>query len=204
MNKLPIELDPSALSELAAEYGPIVLIMLGAFFLVKYISQVGPRRARALETFRGLLFRKLHPLDGKVGLQIPPVGQSRDLLRDKTDSGEHVLTTEESQRAVENALFKNGWAWNPISTKKYRVVDGEKQYTVGTWVYRANRLADTQLHCYLFRNDDGTIDVYCHQEPNLVTNPTAHVHGSNQVAGDPNGRLQADLTDSGVEFVPAE
>lgn len=141
------------------------------------------------EQYRSDVWQDVERLSGPIGMSLPPEGEPRELLTNKTDSGEHVLSTSVSPTGVEDVLYKHGWHWNPLSTKKYRTVGGERQYSVGSWVYRSGLLAERQLHCYLFPREDGGADVYCHYEYNYITHPGKHSRGVEQIDGDPNGRL---------------
>jgi len=177
------------------------ILSIGALIIVSRLGRLGPRVVRRLETVRGLVWRALHPLGGPIGRRIPPRGEPRDLVRDKTGSEEYVLTVDASLHEIETALSKRRWNWNPISTKKFRRVggDGRTQWSVASWVYRDGPLADRQLHCYMFYNDAGGIDVFCHDEPNLISQPREHTNPIKQTPGDPDGRLRADLADAGLD-----
>lgn len=199
MSSLPVdasEIPVSTLTQLVV----FVLLVIGAVAVVRFIGRVRPRRARKLERVRTKVWQALHPLDGSIGNKIPPADEPRDLIRDKTDSDEYVCTVSASQKVLEEVLYKRGWRWNPVSTKKYRMVDGEKQFTRGTWVYRSELFADKQLHCYFFPAGDNEFDIYAHKEDNLVSNPREHTDASNMVDGDPNGLLRADIEEAGIEY----
>jgi hypothetical protein len=191
-------LNPQIVEGLIQQYGPVLLFMAGAYFIAKWVASVGPRRARMLESIRGRIWSLLGPLTGPVGRRIPPVGEPRKLTRDVSDTNDYIGYTNDSQRQVEKALHKNGWNWNPISTKKYR---GDGEYTIGTWVYRSSLFSSTQLHCYLFENEDGQVEVYCHKEPSVITKPSEHASSGARVSGDPDGRLRADLKDGGIDLI---
>jgi hypothetical protein len=54
-----------------------------------------------------------------------------------------------------------------------------------------------QTEAYLFRNDDGSTDVYAHFEPSPET-PAEHVNSDNQQDGDPRGVVRDALGISGA------
>lgn len=199
MMELPIDIEV-LIGSAVAQYGPLLLFVLGGAVLARAASRVGPRRARKLEPLRSRVWRALHPLSGPVGKRIPPTGEPRDLVREK-DSDEYVATVSCSQKKLEKALYKNGWRWNPISTKKWRAHSSGKQYSKNSWVYRSSLFAPRQLHVYIFENEDGSLDIYVHQEPNFVSQPRAHGKAEKLVAGDPNDRIAADCKEYDIEYV---
>jgi len=165
----------------------LAAVLLGVAIASRYLR---PRLARRLETVRGLVWRAVDGVARRRG---------RPLIRDKTGDGEYVTTIETTQHHLETALHGAGWRWNPLSTKKYRRVNGERQWSIGTMVWRDGVLAARQLHCYYFYNSDGGIDVYCHDEPSAIARPRAHVGGADQVAGDPDNRLREGLAAAEIE-----
>lgn len=174
-----------------------------AIVIVHGLRRIEPREARALEVLRGRLFRLLHPLDGRLGKMIPPVGEERDLVRKKGPE-DYVCTVTDTLHELQTALDNQGWTYNPVATEKYRTVeiDGEQveQYDVASWALRDSTLAEKQLHCYVFRNEDGTLDVYAHREDNFGSDPSGHTDASDMEHGDPEGRLRDDLDAARIEY----
>lgn len=79
---------------------------------------------------------------------------------------------------TEQMLYEKGYIRNPMARLKTR--DGTPED--GSWVYRESPLAPSQLHLMLFENDDGSTDVYAHEELSSV-NPLcgpAHFRGDGQ------------------------
>lgn len=162
---------------------------------VAYIREIGPRRAIVGETVR----RVVQPLaDRALGNRV------RTLTREKaapSASDEYIVSVSSDVGVLElaRALWKFGYRWNPISTKKYRVVDGRRQYAILSVALRDGVLADDQHHVYVFRGADGKLDIYGHREAN-VTHVNEHEGGDEQAAGDPDGVLRDALARSGIGF----
>jgi hypothetical protein len=92
--------------------------------------------------------------------------------------GEYAGRLEYSLDTVERQLYDEGFIRNPMARLKIR--DGQPED--GSWVVRESPLAPRQLHLMLFANDDGTTDVYAHEELSSV-NPLCapdHFRGNGQ------------------------
>lgn len=176
-----------------------------AIVIVRGLRRIEPREARAIEVIRGRLFRLLHPLDGPLGKTIPPAGEARELVREKGQE-DYVCTVRDTLHELQTALDQAGWTYNPVSTEKYRTIETEggeviEQYDVATWALRDGATAETQLHAYVFRNENGTLDVYAHSEDNFVSDPAGHTDAGDMRHGDPDGRLRDDLEEAGIDYV---
>jgi hypothetical protein len=169
--------DPTLVSALAALLGAVLWLVRG----------LGPRQAVVLDAGRRALWRLLHPLASRLG---------RPLLRDKTDRrDEFIASVDADRRALLRVLWRHGFRWNVTSTVKYRRVDGDRQFALSV-VHRKRFDADWQQDVHIFRNADNGWDVYGHWEPS-VTDPTDHVGGGQQVAGDPEGVVRGALATVG-------
>jgi hypothetical protein len=92
--------------------------------------------------------------------------------------GEYAGRLDYSFDAAEQLLYREGFIRNPMARLKVR----DSQPEDGSWVYRESPLAPRQLHLMLFENDDGTTDVYAHEELSSV-NPLcgpSHFRGDGQ------------------------
>lgn len=165
---------------------PLSIILAG---LLVYLRDVGPQQARRLERIRRFAWPRLDHV----------VGSPRPLVRDKTDSDEVICTVEVDLDQVAAALWDAGYRWNPLSTKKYRVVDGQRQYAALSVAWRSSITAATQHHVYLFATDAG-VAVWGHQEAN-VTDVDDHDGGDELVPGDDDGRAVRALRDAGLVVV---
>jgi hypothetical protein len=173
--------DPVAVSLLTIA---LIVILLAVRY---YVDNV--RQAREYERLRVRLFRLLDPLARKRG---------RPLIRDKTGSGDYIVTADASVGEVTAALWDAGYRWNPTSQVKYRVRHGGREFASLEVAYRDSPVADTQHDVYLF-GAGGVVDVYGHREAN-VTDPTDHVGGDEQVTGDPTGRVRDALARAGISY----
>lgn len=167
-----------------------IILMVGLL----YLRKVGPRRAVVLAGIRRWVLPLAERLLGD---------RVRDLARDKTDAtDEYICTVGAGVGLIElaRALWQSGYRWNPISTKKYRVVNGEWQYAVLSVALRQSVAADGQHHVYIFPALQGTgYDIYGHYEAN-VTDPADHAGGDEQVAGDPDHALRNALAAAGIGY----
>jgi len=77
---------------------------------------------------------------------------------------------------VDDLLAANGFERMPLSAWK-TLPDGRSE--AGSWARREGPLADRQLHVMLFRTDDGSTDVYAHEEYNAFhpRYATKHYYG---------------------------
>lgn len=115
--------------------------------------------------------------------------------------GEYAGSLRLSLDEAESLLWRDGFVRNPFSRLKLR--DGRPE--AGSWVYRASPLSRRQLHLMLFV-DDGSVDVYAHEEPSSV-NPvvaTRHFDGAGQdvAAGVARARDRLPLDTAGATVEP--
>lgn len=129
-----------------------------------------------VEALRRRLAVGLHPFTAPFGRPLVFEAHEED----------RICTVSASPDGVERALATH-YQRNFSSTRKYRVVDGHRQWAAGAWVDDPD---DTrwQHHVYLFENPDGGTDVYGHKEISAEKDPHGHVTGR-QIHGDPDGRL---------------
>lgn len=115
---------------------------------------------------------------------------------DEKTRAEYFTTAKASPDEVEEAIHPR-YERNIVSTRKYRMRDGEREWTVGSWVHDP---ADTnkQHHIFLFETPDGRTDIYGHRETS-VRDPVGHLTDA-QTHGDPNGRVRALLSEAGLSF----
>ena len=123
--------------------------------------------------------RALFPL-----LDLTPIGTAILLVSDKggREDAEYVETVDASIREVVRDLRKAGASLHLLSSLKRRPGTHGDPLSVAHVVWTID---GEQVECYLFRNDDGTVDVYCHTEAS-VDNPLAHLTGV-QTDGDAHG-----------------
>jgi len=159
---------------------------------VAYLRKVGPRRAIAAETVRNIA----QPLaERRLSDDIRKLTRRKALPH---HSGEYVTSVDVGLLTLAKGLWSFGFRWNPISTKKYRVIDGSKQYAVLSVALRESLVADAQLHAYVFPAPQSSgYDVYAHLEAN-VTDPADHSGGGEQIAGDPDGALLNALSEADI------
>jgi len=79
------------------------------------------------------------------------------------DAEEFAGRIDGSVDDVEALLAAHGFERMPLSAWK-TLPDGRTE--AGSWARRAGPLADRQLHIMLFRADDGTTELYAHEEYN--------------------------------------
>lgn len=77
---------------------------------------------------------------------------------------EYAGQLDASLGETEELLWDLGFVRNPFARLKTR--KGEPE--AGSWVYRDSPLDTRQLHLMLFHRDDGTIDIYAHEELSSV------------------------------------
>lgn len=166
----------------------LTIILIAALLALR---NVGPRRALRFEALRTLAWRGLDPLARKRG---------RPLVRDKsTANDEFVCSVEVPELELAQALWENGYRWNPLSTKKYREIE-TRQWSILSAAFRDSVTDDKQHHVYVFRAGGGILDIYAHEEAS-VTDPTDHDGGDELVPGDPDGRVRDALDEAGIDYI---
>lgn len=134
---------------------------------------------------RVLLF--LHPFADALG---------RPLIREAHDR-DYMYTVAKDSDTVERALHPQ-YQRNLSSTKKYRMLEGDRQWASGSWVYDPED-TDWQHHVYLF--DEGSYNeshtaIYGHKEAS-VDDPSEHTSGG-QIGGDPDENVVPLLAEQGI------
>jgi len=153
----------------------VALLAIVLMVVAQFVREVGPREAMVYDRFRRVLWRTLDRPLTKLG---------RPLLSDKSNADdEYIVTVDGSLVGLLRTLWGAGFRWNPTSTVKFRRVDGTRRFALSV-VYRDSVDAEDQQDVHIFRNSDGTLDVYGHYEPS-VTDPVDHIGGDEQVPGDP-------------------
>ena len=160
--------------DLLREY-PWLVVVVGivARFARAYQSQLSwPEYRAAMRVKRGL-FPLVDRVAGRVILWVSDKGGR--------DDAEYQYTVDASVRDVVRDLRRAGASLHLISSLKRRPADFTDDDVTGdplssahvVWTYD-----DTgdQVEAYLFRNDDGTVDVYAHTEAS-VDRPIAHLTG---------------------------
>jgi len=160
---------------------------------VRHIEQFLTPQDDWVEAARRRLFVVLH-----LFARLPPL--KRPLIREKSRR-DYVATVQAPSDAVERALMSGDnvvYQRNLVSTRKYRVVDGDRQWADGSFVYDP---PDTnwQHHVYLLDKGNGTTDIYAHEEPSAEYDPEGHVSGD-QVHGDPRGLARGKCDRAGLQY----
>jgi hypothetical protein len=125
---------------------------------------------------------------------LAPLG--RPLVAEK-GRADYVCTVEADTDKVEVAVMAR-YQRNLTSTRKYRVIEGDRDWAVGSFVHDPED-TDWQHHVYLFDNDDGTTDVYAHKETSAEHDPYGHVTDP-QVHGDPDGLARGTLEEAHLTY----
>lgn len=134
-----------------------------------------------------------------VFLAIDPIARrlGRPLIRRKGTLDYITSTLDASPDDVERALVAYGYTRNLISTRKYRLLRGGKDWAVGSWRHVESG-SDWQHHVYLFYGHDTAdryfCDVYGHKEKRYdQADPEEHV-SERQIHGDPDGHVELALS----------
>lgn len=109
----------------------------------------------------------------------------------KITEADFVGTVEDDSDAVERQLYDAGYQRNLLSSRKYRRINGDKQWSDGSFVFDPKQ-TDTQHHVILFDAADGGTDIYAHKE-RTVRDPDGHMTVE-QTRGDPDNRLHSILS----------
>lgn len=134
-----------------------------------------------VESFRDRVFIRLHELLSLIG----------GYATLEVGSSSFIATIEENEECFEEVIYKNGYHRNVLAGKKYRTSDGEKVYSISSWVHRESLLDDKQGHLTIFEGTrDGTLDLYHHYETSWVVHPIKHYFSNESVDGDPHGTME--------------
>lgn len=163
---------------------PFLLAALGLVLalLVAYQRTLGPGDDW-IETVRLVLLLALNPVFA---------ARDRPLIREKGEK-DYVCSSLIGPNAIEEAVMAYGYERNIPATKKFRRVDGSREWAIGSFRY-VHLDSDQQHHLYLFpgHGEYGT-DCYHHREPRYdQEDPMDHTEGR-QVHGDPDGHLREAL-----------
>lgn len=104
----------------------------------------------------------------------------------KITAADFVGTVDKDSDAVEDELVTIGYQRNLLSSRKYRIKNGSRQWADGSYVFDPPQ-TDIQHHVILFDSGDET-DVYGHEE-RTVRDPDGHMTVK-QIRGDPDGLLR--------------
>lgn len=164
------------ITDLLVEYPwvvPIVAIALRA--LLAWQSSLSWPEYRTLHGIKRLVFPVL---DRRV-----PV-LSWVNAKGGRDDAEYLTTVDTGVRATTRRLIDGGGRLHLLNSIKRRDGDAGDPFTLShvVWLHGDG----TQTEAYLFRNDDGTTDVYAHHEP-APSKPLAHLGGEDQSDGDVRG-----------------
>lgn len=153
--------------------------------VVRYLEQFLSPNDDWIEDDRRVLFDSLDGLGGHT------------FTREK-GTDDYITTADVSSDVVEQTLADAGYQRNLASTRKYRTHhSGGKQWAVGSWVYDPPQ-TDTQHHVYLFPSKGGGTDIYGHFETSVRAGKE-HITDTEQVHGDPNGRVADALQQADIE-----
>lgn len=160
---------------------PVLVILLGVVMraALAWQSELSWYEYRTLHGLKRLLFPRL---EGRV-----PVG----LVNEKggREDAEFITTAKQSPRKTVSELRKAGGTLHLIATIKRRPAEYGDPLTRAHVIFTEG---NDQTEAYLFKNSDGTTDVYAHYEPSPST-PLEHLGGDQQDDGDPKGVVRAAL-----------
>ncbi len=153
---------------------PLAALTLVIFAVIQY------QRTLTWTEYRGLhaLKRRYFPVLDRLW---PHAVHTKQRLE---DDAEYLLTREQSVKSVWKQLVAEGGSPHLVSSLKQRPgANGGVEYSAAhvVWLHDDG----SQTEAYLFRNSDGTTDVYAHHEPSVIT-PDEHLAGE-QTDGDPEG-----------------
>ncbi len=159
---------------------PLAVLTLLVFGVVQY------QRTLTWTEYRGLhaLKRRYFPLLDRLW---PHAVHTKHRPE---DDAEYLLTREQSVKSVWQQLVSERGSPHLVSSLKQRPgMDGGVEYSAAhvVWLHDDG----SQTEAYLFRNPDGTTDVYAHHEPSVIT-PDEHLSGE-QTDGDPKGVVRSAL-----------
>lgn len=181
---------------------PVAYAVLVAVLTAGVVWQatLGYRSAHRINRAKRLLFptveRFRRPLIRTVRRRSPALasvlaGVIPHLIHDKgrVDDAEFIETWDTTVPQAFETFVQSGYSYNALSSLKRRPGshgdDPAMQLSVLSMVYYHDD--GMQTEAYLFRNPDGTLDVYAHHEAS-VTDPRGHL-GDTQLDGDPRGVL---------------
>lgn len=133
-------------------------------------------------------YRPLHRFKRGVFPLLQRVAPVTSWVNDKggRDDGEFVRTVDVSVRRAVRDLRDAGASLHLICSLKRRPDTHGDPLTAAHLVWFVD--GDDQVEAYLFRNADGSVDLYCHTEAE-VDDPLAHLGGASQRDGDGYGVL---------------
>ena len=144
---------------------------------------------------RSLTWPEYRTLHGLKRLAFPPLARTGripiSLINEKggRDDAEFLRTYSANVRGTVKRLTAAGGSLHLIASVKRRPDTHGDPLTTAHVVWDHGT---DQTEAYLFRNDDGTTEVYSHFEPSPET-PLEHLGGEAQQDGDPRGVVGAAL-----------
>lgn len=120
---------------------------------------------------------------------------------------EYIGNVRTTQSRIYEILDESGYISSSTHTM-YRPtnIDPKRssmtEYSDGAMVYRSRMCARRQIHAYWFDNEDGTLDIYAHEEPSSVNPLTivSHYKGEDRNVSLGKEFVKNDLTNSGITF----
>lgn len=174
--------------------GVTVLIVLAYHYIrgmpyaeFVFWTQVKHRVALLLET------TNLANVAESVGLSIPGLRKLSAFIasirlvttKQYRNDDEYLLTIEKGPKDLARGFKRIGIAQHMIAGSKRRETPEGKQWAHSQWVYQ--HADGTQTEIWLYRNGDGTVDIYAHHEESIF-NPPGHLN-TPFTPGDPAGAL---------------
>jgi hypothetical protein len=149
---------------------------------------------------RGLSWYEYRTIHGLRRMLFPVLDRTLGVVRFVNhkpagrDSPEFITTVDGSIKATARLLKDGGASWHLVSSIKRRPAEHGDPLTRAhlVWLHESG----DQTEAFLFKNDDGTTDVYAHHEASVL-NPEAHLTEP-QTDGDPQGVVTAALYQGGV------
>jgi len=179
---LPELPDPTALLT-----NPVFVLVVAVVirYAVAYQRQLSWPEYRTLHAAKRALFPVLDPVFPRFALV------NAKAYRD--DSPEFVLAYTQGFRPAVRALRDAGASLHLLSSLKVRETPEGQQYTAAHLRWRNDDGRQTEV--FLFHSVDGPgVDVYTHTEA-WVEDPDSHVRDTEQVPGDPEGRVKDALVE---------
>lgn len=159
---------------------PVLVIAIGLLMRagLAWQGELSWYEYRTLHGLKRMVFPTLDRLEPMgFGLFVTEKG-GRD------EEAEYILTAENSVRGVVRSLRRDGGSLHLLSSIKRRPSELGDPYSRAHVVFIED---GEQVEVYVFKNDDGTTDVYTHKEAS-VTNPEEHLEGA-YLDGDPSGKV---------------
>lgn len=163
----------------------LVIVALVARGAVAWQSDLSWPEYRLVHGLKRVLFPLVERRAGNAILWVSSKGGR--------DDAEYLLTVEGTVGEVVRDFRRAGASLHVLNSLKRRPAEHGDPLSAAHVVWFADD--DTQVEGYLFRNDDGTVDIYAHTETD-VTQPLGHLTDA-QTDGDPQGMIR-DVFDGGA------